>query len=114
MTGMPVFKVLTLETAYEAAFELAIALRPVIDDLSERDAALAERLQHAVTSALVHLALAHRPHQRTKYRAVEMARSEAGVVLAHLDAVHANGWLDNATGARETCERLVRLCWKLG
>lgn len=114
MTRVSVVTVLTLETAYEAAFELALALRPVIDDLSARDGRLAERLQHSVTNALVHLALAHRPHQRTKYRAVETARSEACQVLAHLDAVHANGWLDNSIGVRETCERLVRLCWKLG
>lgn len=114
MIVTPAFKVVTLETAYDAAFELAIALRPVIDELSTRDAALAERLQHAVTSALVHLALAHRPHQRMQYRAVETARSEAGQVLAHLDAAHAVGWLDNELGARETCERLLKLCWKLG
>jgi hypothetical protein len=103
-----------LENAYEVAFELALALRPVIDDLSHRDARLAERLQHLVTSALVHLALANRPHQRTKYRAVESARSEAREALEHLDAVYASGWLDSSIGVRETCERLVRLCWKLG
>ncbi|HTL38219.1 MAG TPA: four helix bundle protein [Kofleriaceae bacterium] len=114
MIGTPVFKAPTLEIAYEAAFELAIALRPVIDELSARDAALAERLQRAVTGALVNLALAQRPHERAKYRAVETARSEACEVLVYLDAAHAIGWLDNAISVRETCERLVRLCWKLG
>lgn len=99
--------------AYDVAFELVLELRPVVESLMTHDLTLAEQLQLASTGALVNLSQAQRHEQHENKRAVASAHVEAREVLVHLDAARARGLLAKDVPIRETCERLVRLCWAL-
>ncbi len=99
--------------AYQVALELVHELRPIVASLRTQDSNLADQLQRCATSVVLNLGEGQRRQKGNKHRAYETAHGEAREVLACLDCAHAWGWIAQDSAARETCDRLLRLCWGL-
>ena len=99
--------------AYEVCLEVVAQLRPILEELKQQDAHIADQLKRAISSAAGNLAEGQRREGGNKRRAYEIAHGEAREALGWLDI--AKQWgieLDDA-GVRRTFDRLLGLMWGL-
>ena len=71
--------------AYQVALEVIRKLRPVVEQIKQYDAHLADQLQRAATNTVANLAEGQRRKAGNKRRAYENAHGEAREMLGCLD-----------------------------
>jgi len=99
--------------AYEVALEVIRKLRPVVEQIKQYDAHLADQLQRAATNTVANLAEGQRRKAGNKRRAYENAHGEAREMLGCLDCALAWGWVTDDAAARAELDQLLALCWGL-
>jgi len=99
--------------AYQVALDVVKLLRPIVVEIKQHDANLADQLKRAATSTVLNLAEGQRRQAGNKRRAYETANGEAREMLGCLDTAAAWGWVVDDADVRAQLDRLLALCWRL-
>jgi four helix bundle protein len=99
--------------AYEVSVELVNHLRPLVQVVAAHDSNLADQIKRAATSVVLNLSEGARRQRGNQQRAYEIAHGEARELLGALDCAAAWGYVLDASQARSTLDRLLRLLWGL-
>jgi four helix bundle protein len=89
------------------------ALRPVVANLKQYSADVAEQVERAASSVALNLAEGRRRHGRDPRRFFDMAHGSAGELRAALDVADAWGWKIESAHARALLDRELGLLWGL-
>ena len=101
--------------AYDFAVDLVRLVRPLVARVATFDAALADQLRRAATSAPLNLAEGRRRVGRDRLHLWRVAAGSVAEVRAALDVAAAWGYLDGADSAPAValCDRLGAITWRL-
>ena len=101
--------------AYDVSLDALRALRPLLERVAARDAALAEQLRKAAASVPLNLAEGRRRRGRDRTHSFRVAAGSAAESLAALDVADALGYVDaaDAVVARAHLDRVLALTWPL-
>ena len=99
--------------AYTNAIELIRALRPVVEQLKQHSANLADQVERAATSVAHNVAEGSRRSGKDCRRFYTMANGSAAEIRAALDVADAWGWPVASDPARVILDRELALLWGL-
>jgi four helix bundle protein len=99
--------------AYTNSLELIRTLRPIVEQLKQRSADLADQIERAATSVAHNVGEGSRRSGKDRRRFYAMAHGSAGEILAALDVADAWGWEVECTNARAVLDRELALLWGL-
>ncbi len=99
--------------AYENALLLLRTLAPVVEEIRQYNADLADQVTRAGTSITLNLQEGTGRAGRDRRRFFTMARGSAKEILGALDTADAWGWRVETTEARRVLDRELALLWGL-
>ena len=99
--------------AYDAALGLVSALRPVLEQLTKRDRALADQLRRAASSVALNIAEGNRRAGQDRLQFFRIAAGSAAEVRAALEVARAWGHLEASPAAEALLDRVLAMLWRL-
>ncbi len=99
--------------AYDAALALVAALRPVLEQLKQRDRALVDQLRRAASSVVLNIAEGNRRTGKDRLHFFRIAAGSAAEVRAALDVARAWGMIGAAPTAEAELDRVQAMLWRL-
>lgn len=99
--------------AYEVALDLIRALAPIVEQIKQHDADLADQIVRAGNSITLNLSEGSGRRGKDRKRFFSFAQGSAKEIRAALDTASAWGWRVNAEPACALLDRELRLLWGL-
>lgn len=103
----------TTFVAYEVALELLRALAPVVEQIRQNSADLADQIVRAGSSITLNLSEGSGRRGRDRKRFFQFAHGSAKEIRGALDTAVAWGWRVDAERARALLDRELALLWGL-
>ncbi len=100
-------------SAYEVSLELVAALRAIVPLIKRHDKDLADQLTRAATSIVLNLGEGNQSAKGNRMKHCAIAHGSASEVRAALRTAAAWGWIDAASAAPDTLDRLMALLFRL-
>ena len=98
---------------YDAALGLVSALRPVLEQLTKRDRALANQLRRAALSVVLNIAEGNRRAGQDRLQFFRIAAGSAAEVWAAMDVARAWGHIEGSPAVEALLDRVLAMLWRL-
>jgi four helix bundle protein len=99
--------------AYDAALALVSALKPVLEELAQKDRALTDQMRRAASSVVLNLAEGSRRAGKDRVHFFRIAAGSAAEVRAALDVARIAYSIEAPAEAVAQMDRVLAMGWRL-